>query len=172
MLKLDFEAVRALVNAVVRIAGERSSLIWEFSATSWSSLFRRSFIWEDWALIFLSFLIWDLEGASSSPDTTSMVDTLLVEALEIARWQVPRTCASSLQNSVNEHFCICTNKVLAIDALIVVKKLIGVPLLECWVEVDTEIRLFDDDLACYNLQFISKSFLRLFCLLPMAIEFC
>ena len=56
--------------------------------TAWSNLPRRSLIWKDWALIFLSFLIWDLDGASSSPDSTSMdlVDTDLVEALEIARW--------------------------------------------------------------------------------------
>ena len=65
-------------------------------------------------------MIWDLDGASSSPDSTSMdlVDTDLVEALEITRWQVPRTRANSLQNSVNEHCRIWINRVLAIDALL------------------------------------------------------
>ena len=123
LTKLVLEAISALVKAILRVVGESSSRIWEFSATAWSNLLQRSLILEDCALIFLSFLIWDFDGSgasSSSPDSTStdLVDTGLTLVFKIAHWWVPRTLANSLWNSVNEHFYICTSKVFMIDVLL------------------------------------------------------
>ena len=100
--------------------GLRNSLILEFSATAWSNFVRRSFIWEDWALIFLSFLVWDLVTAPSSSDSVS-VDAavrVLTDAFAAVCWQVPRTLASSLRNCVNVICGICFSRVFAINTLL------------------------------------------------------
>ena len=60
-VKLFLVADNAFKNAVVSMAGKSNSLIWEFSATAWSSFNLRSLICADYALIFLSFFAMEVE---------------------------------------------------------------------------------------------------------------
>lgn len=113
-------ACKAFVNAICKVDGLRNSHIWEFSVTALSNLECKSLIWEDWALIFLSHLHWDLDTIPSSSDSIPAEDTktTLVEVLTAECWCVPRILASSLQNWVKETYGICINRVFAIDVLL------------------------------------------------------
>ena len=116
-------ACRALVNAFCKEVGLRNSLIWEFSATAWSNFVRRSFISEDWALIFPSFLDLDLVTAPSPSDwvSTNVAVTVLTDAFAATHWWVPRTQASSLWNWVNVICGICFSRVYPALSLILFK---------------------------------------------------
>ena len=94
---VTFAAWSMFVKANYSEAGLRNSLIWECSATAWPSFVHRSFIWDDWVLIFLLCLVCFLDHGSSPSDSTSMddVDTALEDALLIAHWQVHKTLANS-----------------------------------------------------------------------------
>ena len=82
-------------------------------------------------MIFLSFFAIVAEGltedfgggggASSSSSSSTSIDLVVTGfalAFVMARHRVSSTQASSLQNSVKEHFDVWTSSVLAIDALL------------------------------------------------------
>ena len=167
-------ACRALVNAFCRKVWLRNSLIWEFSATSWSNFVWRSLIWEDWALIFPSFLVWDLVTTPSSSDSVSAdaAMTVLTDAFVTACWRVPRTLASLLQNCVKVIWGICFSRVFAIDALL--WSLSWLAYL-CFKVVSKSCQKSGFLLMTFpgkNLQFISESFFWFFWLLATPVEFC
>ena len=83
---------RAVVNACCRAVGLRNSLIWEFSATAWSSLVWRSLICKDCMLIFASFFdsVFASVLFSSGSVSTADVFTVLAVAGSQAR-AVPHT---------------------------------------------------------------------------------
>ena len=121
VLKCCPEAWSAFVNAVWSIMGFSNSLIWVFSAIAPSSFSRRSLIWEDWALIFLSHLCWDFKTAfSSSSDSvpSGVAETAFVDTPLLGHWQVPRTLANSFLYWVNDTIGICSSNAFAIDALL------------------------------------------------------
>ena len=61
---------------------------------------------------------------------------------------------------------------LCYGRIIAVTKLTCIPLFQGSIQIISKIRLPTDDLSGKDLQFISESFFRLFCLLAMAVEFC
>ena len=170
-------ACRAFVNADCKEVGLRYSLIWEFSAIASSNLERSSLIWEAWALIFPSFFYMFWMGFGRH---------WLTFRLHLCRGGCHSfnrcLCRCSLSSSKNSwqliaefsewYFRHLFKKGFSDRCTVFVRKLTHVSLLQCRVQILTEVGLSGHDFPCKYLQLVSESLFRFFHFLTMAIKLC
>ena len=153
LAKLVFVAVSALEKAVVKVAGERSSLIWEFSPTAWSSLvseifdLRRLHInllvllglgLQRWWWYCCVFFFFGLHWFSCNTFHACFRNRTLVSAKNSSQF-IMKFHEGTLLHLHQQGF--------GYRHTVAVIQLACIVLLQCCVEIDSKVRLLDNHLA-------------------------